>query len=165
MGNKISKKERQRREAEAKRKADKKNTLSFMVMCFAMVAIMWGVGYFFNGAEIGDKPAKKDIVSVEIVNTKVGDEVKVYDDEDGIKLAHTILDLMRYRYGELETAPAEPYITVTYNMKDGTERVLQIGEGVLYWNGEAKELVREEMMLEMINPVFFPELVVPEETE
>lgn len=163
MGNKISKKEKARREAEAKKKADKKNNMSFIFMCVAMVAVMWVVGYFFNGAEINDKPLKKEIVSVEIVNTKFSDEVKIYDDEDGIKLAYTILDLMRYRYGELETVPPEPYFTATYHMQDGTERVLQLADGVMFWNGEAKKLVREKMMLEMVNSVFFPEFVETEE--
>ena len=105
MGNKISKKEKQRREAEAKAKADKKDKYSFIIMCVAMVAIMWFVGYFFNGSELQNQPAKKQIVSVEITNTKFTDEVKVFSTEDEIKLAHSALDLVRVKHKEVEGNP------------------------------------------------------------
>ena len=82
MGNKISKKEKQRREAEAQAKAKRKESWSFMLMCLVMVGVMWFVGYFFNGSELANQPAKKQIVSVEIVNTKFTDQVKVFTTED-----------------------------------------------------------------------------------
>lgn len=162
MGTKISKKEKQRREAEAKAKADKKDKYSFIIMCVAMVAIMWFVGYFFNGSELQNQPAKKQIVSVEITNTKFTDEVKVFSTEDEIKLAHSALDLVRVKHKEVE-GNTEPYLTLVYNMEDGSERVLQIAEGAATWDGVTKPLVREKMMIEMMDAVFFPEFVAAEE--
>lgn len=162
MGNKISKKEKQRREAEAKAKAKKKETWSFMLMCLVMVGVMWLVGYFFNGSELQNQPAKKQIVSVEITNTKFTDEVKVFTTEDEIKLAHSALDLVRVKHKEVEGNP-EPYLTLVYNMEDGSERVLQIAEGAATWDGVTKPLVREKMMVEMMDAVFFPEFVAAEE--
>ncbi|MBP3585731.1 MAG: hypothetical protein J6J59_08625 [Peptococcaceae bacterium] len=162
MGNKISKKEKQRREAEAQAKAKKKETWSFMLMCLVMVGVMWFVGYFFNGSELQNQPAKKQIVSVEITNTKFTDEVKVFTTEDEIKLAHSALDLVRVKHKEVE-GNTEPYLTLVYNMEDGTERVLQIAEGAATWDGVTKPLVREKMMIEMMDAVFFPEFVAAEE--
>ena len=162
MGNKISKKEKQRREAEAQAKAKKKETWSFMLMCLVMVGVMWFVGYFFNGSELQNQPAKKQIVSVEITNTKFTDEVKVFTTEDEIKLAHSALDLVRVKHKEVE-GNTEPYLTLVYNMEDGSERVLQIAEGVATWDGVTKPLVREKMMIEMMDAVFFPEFVAAEE--
>ena len=75
MGNKISKKERQRLEAEAQKKAKKKDTWSFMIMCVALVAIMWGVGYLINGSELANPPAKKQVVSVEVT---AGETILIY---------------------------------------------------------------------------------------
>jgi len=162
MGNKISKKEKQRREAEAQAKAKKKETWSFMLMCLVMVGVMWFVGYFFNGSELQNQPAKKQIVSVEITNTKFTDEVKVFSTEDEIKLAHSALDLVRVKHKEVE-GNTEPYLTLVYNMEDGSERVLQIAEGAATWDGVTKPLVREKMMIEMMDAVFFPEFVAAEE--
>ena len=162
MGNKISKKEKQRREAEAQAKAKKKETWSFMLMCLVMVGVMWFVGYFFNGSELQNQPAKKQIVSVEITNTKFTDEVKVFTTEDEIKLAHSALDLVRVKHKEVE-GNTEPYLTLVYNMEDGSERVLQIAEGAATWDGVTKPLVREKMMIEMMDAVFFPEFVAAEE--
>lgn len=161
MGNKISKKEKQRREAEAKRKADKKDKYSFILMCAAMVAVMWFVGYFFNGSELANQPTKKQVVSVEVSNTKFTDEVKIFSTEDEIKLACSAIELVRVKHGEVEGNP-EPYLTLVYNMQDGSQRVLQIAEGAATWNGETKPLVREKMMLEMMDAVFFPEFVAEE---
>ena len=162
MGNKISKKEKQRREAEAQAKAKKKETWSFMLMCLVMVGVMWFVGYFFNGSELQNQPAKKQIVSVEITNTKFTDEIKVFTTEDEIKLAHSALDLVRVKHKEVE-GNTEPYLTLVYNMEDGSERVLQIAEGAAIWDGVTKPLVREKMMIEMMDAVFFPEFVAAEE--
>lgn len=162
MGNKISKKEKQRRDAEAKAKAKKKETWQFMIICAAMVAVMWGVGYFFNGAELLNQPVKKQVLSVEVSNTKFTDEVKVLTTEDEIKLACSAIDLVRVKNGDVEGNP-KPFLTLVYNMKDGTQKVLQIAEGAATWDGVTKPLVREKMMLEMMDTVFFPEYVEPEE--
>lgn len=162
MGNKISKKEKQRRDAEAKAKAKKKETWHFMIMCVAMIAIMWAVGYFFNGTELTNQPSQKQVVSVEISNTKYTDEVKVFSTEDEIKLACSAVDLVRVKHGDVEGNP-EPYMTLVYNMKDGSQKVLEIAEGAASWDGITRPLVREDMMVEMMEAVFFPEYVATEE--
>ena len=162
MGNKISKKEKQRREAQAQAKAKKKDTMGFMVMCVAMVAVMWFVGYFINGAELQNQPTKKQVVSVEVTNTKFTDEVKVLATEDEIKLACSAFELVRVKHKEVEGNP-EPYLTLVYHMADGTKKILAIAEGAATWEGETKPLVREKMALEMMDAVFFPEYVETEE--
>ena len=124
--------------------------------------VVWFVGYFFNGSELANQPAKKQIVSVEIVNTKFTDQVKVFTTEDEIKLAHSALDLVRVKHKEVEGNPV-PYMTMVFNMEDGSERVLEIAEGAATWDGMTRPLVREKMMLEMMDAVFFPEFVAEEE--
>ena len=158
MGNKISKKEKQRLEAEAQKKAKKKDTWSFMIMCAAMVAILWGVGYLINGSELANQPTKKQVVSVEVTNTKFTDEVKVLTTEDEIKLACSAFELVRVKHKDVEGNP-EPYLTFVYHMKDGTVKTLEIAEGAVTWEGVTKPLVREKMMMEMMDGVFFPEFV------
>ena len=158
MGNKISKKERQRLEAEAQKKAKKKDTWSFMIMCVALVAIMWGVGYLINGSELANPPAKKQVVSVEVTNTKFTDEAKVLTTEDEIKLACSAFELVRIKHKDVEGNP-EPYLTLEYHMEDGTVKALEIAEGAATWEGVTKPLVREKMMLEMMDAVFIPEIV------
>ena len=46
-----------------------------------------------------------------------------------------------------------------FNMEDGTVKVLEIAEDAATWEGVTKPLVREKMMLEMMDSVFFPEFV------
>lgn len=164
MGNKISKKEKQRREAEAKAKQAKKDRWSFMIMCVAMVAVMWFVGYLINGSELANQPSKKQVVSVEVTNTKYSEETKVFTTEDEIKLACSAIEMVRVKHGALEES-AEPYLTLVYHMEDGSENVLQIAEGAATWRGETKKLVREKMMLEMMDAIFFPEYVADDDTE
>ena len=158
MGNKISKKEKQRLEAEAKAKAKKKDTWSFIIMCAVMVAIMWAVGYLINGSELQNQPERKQVVSVEVTNTKFTDEVKVLTTEDEIKLACSAFELVRVKHKDVEGNP-ETYLTLVYHMKDGTQKALEIAEGAVTWEGVTKPLVREKMMLEMMDAVFFPEFV------
>lgn len=161
MGNKISKKEKQRLEAEAKKKAEKKNNMTFIFLCMAMIAVMWVVTYFFNGSELANRPAKNQVVSVEITNTKFTDEVKIMSTEDEIKMACSVLDLVRVKHNAVE-GEHQPYLTLVYHMKDGSEKVLQLSEETAVWEGETKPLAREKMMLETMDAVFFPEYVEQE---
>ncbi len=162
MGNKISKKEKQRREAEARAKAKKKENFSFMLMCVAMVALMWFVGYVINGMELQNQPDKKQVVSVEVTNTKFTDETKIFSTEDEIKLACSAFDLVRIKNKEVADAP-EPYLTLVYNMKDGSQKVLEIAEGAVTWEGMTRPLMREKMAMELMDTGLFPEFVATEE--
>lgn len=156
MGKKISKKEKQRLEEEARQKSKKKDNLSFLFMCVAMVAVMWIGGYLINGNEVANQPSKKQVASVEVTNTKYSDETKVYDDEEMIKVACSAMEMVRVKHGEVEGNPV-PYLTLVFNMTDGTERVLQIADGAVTWEGETKRMVREKWLLEIMDTVFFPE--------
>ena len=156
MGKKISKKEKQRLEEEARQKNKRKDNLSFLLMCVAMVAVMWIGGYLINGNEVANQPSKKQVASVEVTNTKYSDETKVYDDEEMIKVACSAMEMVRVKHGEVEGNPV-PYLTLVFNMTDGTERVLQIADGAVTWEGETKRMVREKWLLEIMDTVFFPE--------
>lgn len=154
--NKISKKEKQRLEAQAQAKAKRKESWSFMIMCVGLVAIMWLAGYLINGNEVANQPSKKQVASVEVTNTKYSDETKVYDDEEMIKVACSAMEMVRVKHSEVEGNPV-PYLTLVFNMTDGTERVLQIADGAVTWEGETKRMVREKWLLEIMDSVFFPE--------
>ena len=155
-------KKRAAEEAAAKEKAKKKENRSFMIMCVGIVALMWFVGYYFNGAELAEKPTKRQVVSVEAVNTRYSDEAVICNDEDSVFMACEAFEIVRVKHKEFE-GEFEPYLTLTYYMKDGSEKVLQIADGAALWNGMVKPLVREDMMLDAMDLVFFQEYAESEE--
>ena len=165
MGNKISKKEKARREAEARKKEDNKNRMSFILMCAVVLAVVWGVGYLFNGTALNGLPDKSDVASVEILNVRLTDEPKLVADEAGIKNACSVMDLLRIKYGEIEMKEP-PVITVTYRMNDGTEQQLLIGETALRWAGKDYEIKQRnhQMVLQFLDGFFFPEYVTTGES-
>ena len=66
--------------------------------------------------------------------------------------------MVRIKHKDVEGNP-EPYLTLEYHMEDGTVKALEIAEDAATWEGVTKPLVREKMMLEMMDAVFFPEFV------
>jgi len=157
MGNKVSKKKIAQQKAEAERKADKRSKYNFLIYALAMLVVMWVVGYFFNGTSIKDVPVQKNIASVEITNTTLSTETKIFTDEDNIKNACAALGLLRFKYGTV--AEEEPTISMVFNMDDGTTKAVYISENTLTWNGETYKIVRDSMVRDIINAFFFPEFV------
>ena len=160
--NKISKKEKQRLEAQAQAKAKRKESWSFMIMCVGLVAIMWLAGYLLNGAELADRPTKRQVVSVEATNIRHTDEAVIYDSKEGVELSCIALEMVRVRFKDYE-GEFDPYLTLTFHMNDGSEKVLQIADGAAKWNGLVRPLAREEKMLEVMDAVFFPSYVEADE--
>ena len=162
MGKKISKAEKQRREAAKLEKAKKKEFYKFMGLLLIAMGVMWLVGYFFNGTELAQIPVKAKVESVEVTNTKFSDETKILTTDDELKLACSAMKLVRAKYEDVEHEQ-EPYFTMVFHMKSDEVKVLQISDGAVTWNGETKKMVRQELTMDMMDSVFFPEYVEEED--
>lgn len=156
MGNKISKKEKARREAEAKRIAEKKDRRSFIFMCAAMLIIMWITGYLINGMEIKGLPQEKNVASVEIQKHGAGAETKVLSDEEDIKNICSAVEFLRMKYEEIEMTE-EPAYTVVFQLSDGTSQQLQVNEQAVSWNDAAHPVKARQykMFRDLMEGVFF----------
>ena len=162
--NKISKKERERLAAEAKKKEQRSNRNYFIGMAIVMLLIVYGVGYLFNGAALKTLPDKNDVTSIAITDTRYTDEACVLTSEDDIKNACTVMSVLRVKYGEVEMTE-QPMITVVYQLEDGTEKELLLGEETLRWEGKDYTIKQRgyEMFLEVLPVYFFPEYVTTAE--
>ncbi len=164
MGRKISKAEKERREAARQEKAKKREYYKFMGLFLAAMAGVWLFGYFFSGVELASVPVQAKVESVEVTNTKFSDETKILTTDEELKLACTAFKLVRVQH-EAPEDPQEPYLTLVYNMKNGDVKALQISENAAYWQGATKKLMRQEMVLEILDSAFFPEYVETENSE
>lgn len=164
MGNKISKKEKARREAEAKQKAEKKDRRSFIFMCVAMLFAMWLVGYLINGMELKSLPQEKAVASIEIQDHRLTEEVKVLTDEESIKNACSAVDILRVKYNAAEMTEA-PEFTVVFQLEDGSSQQLQVNETTLLWNGEAHPVKQRhyKMFRDVVESIFFSEYLSAEQ--
>lgn len=163
MGEKVSKKKRERREAEAKAKEQKSTRNYFLGMTLVMCLLIWGVGYLFNGTTVGTLPREKAVEQIVISDSRYSDEAKVIRDEKQLKDACAVLGMLRVKFGEAEMTE-EPLITVFYQMTDGTEKELLLGETTMRWDGKDYNLKDRtyKMFLDMEQAYFFPETVTAE---
>ena len=147
MGNKISKKEK----------------FGFLFMCVAMVAIMWGAGYLINGAEMKVLPNKGQVDAIVITDTRLTEEERLVNTEDEIKTACSALDVVRIKYGEVVITDVadDMFLTMTFDMKDGSTKVFQASETHIIWDGTAYEAKQRghKMFLEVMENIFFPAYV------
>lgn len=166
MGEKVSKKKRERREAEAKAKEQKSNQTYFLGMIVVMCILVWGAGYLFNGATVNTLPDKNEIVQISVMDSRCSDEAKVVGDEQSLKDACAVMELLRVKYGTAEMTE-KPIITVIYQMTDGTEKELLLGETTMRWEGKDYNLKERtyKMFLELEQAYFFPESMTMENKE
>jgi len=156
MGNKISKKEKARREAEAKQQQAKKDRRFYMALCLGMLVVMWLVGYWFNGMELRGLPNQKQVTAVEIGDLRVSQQSKTFTEQEDIKNACKVAQLLRVKYGEAEQ-PEEAVVTMKFQMEDGSQQLLEIGETTLQWNGHSYEIKQRtySMFLDVVDGLFF----------
>lgn len=158
MGNKISKKEKARREAEAKQRQAKKDRRFYMVLCLGMLLVMWLVGYWFNGMELKGLPSQKQVAAVEITDLPVSQQSKTFTEQEDIKNACKVAQLLRVKYGEAEQTE-DAVVAMKFQMEDGSQQLLEVGTTTLQWNGHSYEIKQRtySMFLDMVDALFFPE--------
>lgn len=160
MGNKISRKERERMTAEAKTKEKRSNQIYFVGMALLLCLMTVGFGYLFNGMALKTLPVKEDLVQISITDTRYTDAPAIITGGDALEEACTVLSLLRVQLTETEMTE-EPMITVVYQMKDGTEKEMLLGETSMRWDGKDYLLKKRvyKMFLDIEPAYFFPEYV------
>lgn len=122
--------------------------------CTSVIIVMlslWRDGIPCNGL-----PDSKDIVRVEITNTRISEEAKVYTDEEKIELARKAANFLNYRLGTVEAAENKSgFITIRYEEADGTVTEISADEATVFWKGKARELKDDETFVNLVEGIFF----------
>lgn len=109
-------------------------------------------------------PKEKNIVSVEVTNTRKEEPVAVTEDADLIFVAHNAAQgYLNHRWIAEDTIPEEEFfMTVKYTEKDGTVTELSVSDGYLNWKGEYYYLMQPGVFSGWIDAGFYDKTLIIE---
>lgn len=127
-----------------------KNGIISFVICFG-VSIMLNLAMW--GIPILGLPDVEDIVRVEIVNTRIDNEPRIFTDKENMELALQVTGCLKYTIGD--TDENEGFITIRYEESDGTITEISASDTAVFWKGEAYPLKDEETFVNVVEGIFF----------
>lgn len=120
-----------------------------------ITAIIVAINIFMDGMWILGIPYIEDIQAVQITDRRYSDEAKEFTDEESIQLAVQLSGFLKYKPLRKPQNDFEPVVTLTYLLKDGTQRSLSADENTVWWKGKAYALKQEEIFLNLCEGIFF----------
>ena len=120
-----------------------------------ITAIIVAINIFMDGMWILGIPDIEDVQAVQITDRRYSDEAKEFTDEESIQLAVQLSCFLKYKPLRKLQNDFEPVVTLTYLLKDGTQRSLSADENTVWWKGKAYALKQEEIFLNLCEGIFF----------
>ncbi|MDO4296808.1 MAG: hypothetical protein Q4D90_11715, partial [bacterium] len=121
--------------------------LRFLIEVVVVIILLVGIRIFTDGMYLLGLPDLKDIQSVNISYPSVTDDVKEISNHEDIELALKLTGFLKYDlFGEANTEE-EPAITITYFLKDGTNKTISANDTTVWWNNKIYEIKDKEMFI------------------
>ena len=100
-------------------------------------------------------PSLEDIQSVNISYPKVTDDVKNISSREDIELALKLTSFLKYNLFEKVSSEEEPLITITYHLKDGTDKMISANDTMVWWNNKTYVIKDKEVFINLTEGIFF----------
>ena len=119
------------------------------------IIILGVVVYSAWGIPLFGLPGEEAIQSVEILDTRISEESQVFSQTNEIKNAKAAASLLHYKWGALPQE--EPFLFVTYHLKDGGTVTVSVSENTVVYNGKTRLLKQGDgLYANVIEGIFFP---------
>ncbi len=120
-----------------------------------VVILVTGVNIFINGMYLFGLPERSEVQSVTISYPAVTDEVKEVSTEEDVELALKLTGFLKYDLFEKTDGEGEALITMTYHLKDGSEKEIAANHEIVWWNGKAYCIKDQEKFIRLTEGIFF----------
>ena len=120
-----------------------KSIIRLLIEIVAVTALIIGVRILTDGMYLFGLPDLKEVQSVSILYPSVAEEAKEISSDEDIETALKL------------TGSAEPLITITYYLKDGTNKAISANDTTVWWNGKAYAIKDQEMFINLTEGIFF----------
>ena len=128
--------------------------LSTFVVCFITTGLVF---YFARGVPLYGMPDIEDIEFVEIRDVRLSSEIRRLTSPEDISNARNAANLLNYWLG---TAPQEePFISITYCLKNGETVNVSANENVVLWRGKTRKIRYGDTFVNVVEVLFFTDTV------
>lgn len=134
-----------------------KGILRFLIEVIIITVLIVGIHIFMNGMYLLGLPDLEDIQSVSISYPSVTDDVKEISSYEDIEPALKLTGFLKYDLFKKATCEESPLITITYHLKDGTEKIISANNTTVWWNNKPYAIKDKEMFINITEGIFFLE--------
>lgn len=132
-----------------------KGLLRFIIEVAVATVLIVGISIFTGGMYLLGLPSLEDIQSVNISYPKVTDDVKNISSREDIELALKLTSFLKYNLFEKVSSEEEPLITITYHLKDGTDKMISANDTMVWWNNKTYVIKDKEVFINLTEGIFF----------
>lgn len=134
-----------------------KGILRFLIEVIVITVLIVGIHIFMNGMYLLGLPDLEDIQSVSISYPSVTDDVKEISSYEDIESALKLTGFLKYDLFKKATSEEAPLITITYHLKDGTDKTISANNTTVWWNNKPYAIKDKEMFINITEGIFFLE--------
>lgn len=132
-----------------------KGTIRLIIVIVAVTALVIGIKILINGMYLFGIPDLKDVQTVSISYPSVTDEVKEVSSQEDVELSLKLTGFLKYDLFEKADSNEKPLITITYHLKDGTDKTISANNTTVWWNGKTYVIKDKEMFVNLTEGIFF----------
>ncbi len=134
-----------------------KGIFRFLIQIAVIVILIVVVNVFINGMYLLGLPNSSDIQSASISYPSVTEDIKEVSSPEDIELALKLTGFLKYNLFEKSDTVERPLITMTYHLKDGTDKTISANNTTVWWNDKSYTIKEKEMFINLTEGIFFLE--------
>lgn len=128
-----------------------------LIEIIVVTLLVVGIRIFTGGMYLFGLPDLKDVQTVSISYSSVTDEIKEVSSQEDIELSLKLTGFLKYDLFEKADCSDDPLITITYHLKDGTDKVIAANNTTVWWNEKTYAIKDKEMFINLTEGIFFLE--------
>jgi hypothetical protein len=134
-----------------------KGIFRFLIQIAVIVILIVVVNVFINGMYLLGLPNSSDIQSASISYPSVTEDIKEVSSPEDIELALKLTGFLKYDLFKKSDTVEKPLITMTYHLKDGTDKTISANNTTVWWNDKSYTIKEKEMFINLAEGIFFLE--------
>ena len=134
-----------------------KGTIRLLIVIVAVTVLVVGIKILTDGMYLFGIPDLKDVQTVSISYPSVTEEVKEVSNQEEMELSLKLTGFLKYDLFEKADNDEEPLITITYHLKDETDKTISANNTTVWWNGKTYVIKDKEIFVNLTEGIFFLE--------
>lgn len=132
-----------------------KGLIRFLAEVAVITVLIVGISIFTNGMYLLGLPDLNEIESVTISYSGVTDEVKELSSQEDMELALHLTGFLKYDLFGKTNGEEEPAITITYFLRDGTNKTIAANDTAVWWNDKVYAVKNKGAFVKLTEGIFY----------
>ncbi|MCM1049501.1 MAG: hypothetical protein NC433_13875 [Clostridiales bacterium] len=132
-----------------------KELIRLLIEITVVTVLLVIINIFTKGMYLLGLPDLADIQSVSVSYPNVTEDIKEVSSPEDIELALKLSGFLRYDLFEKVDNAEKPLITITYHLKDGTDKTISANNTTVWWNDKSYTIKEKEMFINLTEGIFF----------